>query len=356
MLLTNAEISVILYPVIRLQKLAWPVTGGAPAGAPFFIPGGILMPKPFMTYAQQIQKMKDKHLLIPDEAAAETALRTIGYFSLVSGYKDLFKNPTTRDYRDGTTFDDILALYHFDESLRELTLRHLLHIEQHIRSELSYAFCQSFGDSQNAYIDPQNYHFTVVANQREINTLIKKFLEPPLTKKTDYAYIEHHKRVHQNVPLWVLMNMLTFGTLSKMYALSKPQIQSTVSREFDSLNERQLAQILQVLTVFRNVCAHGERLFSYRCARHDIPDLPLHKKLSVPQKGTQYLYGKKDYFSVVISFRYLLPHKEFLDYKMHLVRLIEKAINKNQQISEAKLLELMGMPLNWKKITAYKKV
>ena len=78
MLLTNAEISVILYPVIRLQKLAWPVTGGAPAGAPFFIPGGILVPKPFMTYAQQIQKMKDKHLLIPDEAAAETALRTIG--------------------------------------------------------------------------------------------------------------------------------------------------------------------------------------------------------------------------------------------------------------------------------------
>ena len=59
------------------------------------------MPKPFMTYAQQIQKMKDKHLLIPDEAAAETALRTIGYFSLVSGYKDLFKNPTTRDYRVG---------------------------------------------------------------------------------------------------------------------------------------------------------------------------------------------------------------------------------------------------------------
>ena len=37
MLLTNAEISVILYPVIRLQKLAWPVTGGVPAGAPFFI-------------------------------------------------------------------------------------------------------------------------------------------------------------------------------------------------------------------------------------------------------------------------------------------------------------------------------
>lgn len=113
--------------MIRLQKLAWPVTGGAPAGAPFFIPEVILMPKPFMTYAQQIQKMKDKHLLIPDEAAAETALRTIGYFSLVFGYKDLFKNPTTRDYRDGTTFDDILALYHFDESLRELTLRHLLY-------------------------------------------------------------------------------------------------------------------------------------------------------------------------------------------------------------------------------------
>lgn len=75
------------------------------------------MPKPFLTYPQQIQKLKDKNLTITDDAAAAITLHHYGYFALISGYKDLFKNPTTKDYRDGTTLDDIVALYRFDEQL-----------------------------------------------------------------------------------------------------------------------------------------------------------------------------------------------------------------------------------------------
>jgi len=112
------------------------------------------VPKPFMTYDQQIQKLKDKHLVIPKETAAKEMLRLNSYFALITGYKNLFKNPTTKDYRDGTTFDDIVALYEFDAQLRELTLRHLLHVERHIRSSLSYAFCDKYGEQQSAYYYP----------------------------------------------------------------------------------------------------------------------------------------------------------------------------------------------------------
>ena len=76
------------------------------------------MPKPFLTYAQQIQKLKDKNLVIPDEPSATAILHRYGYFALITGYKDLLKNRTTKCYLDGTTFDDIVAIYHFDESLR----------------------------------------------------------------------------------------------------------------------------------------------------------------------------------------------------------------------------------------------
>ena len=53
------------------------------------------MPKPFMTYDQQIQKLRDKHLIVADEDSAKDILRQIGYFTLITGYKDLFKNPKT---------------------------------------------------------------------------------------------------------------------------------------------------------------------------------------------------------------------------------------------------------------------
>ena len=94
------------------------------------------MPKPFLTYVQQIQKLKDKNLVIPDEPSAAAILHRYGYFALITGYKDLLKNRTTKRYLDGTTFDDIVTIYHFDEQLRELTFRYLLHIERHIRSSL----------------------------------------------------------------------------------------------------------------------------------------------------------------------------------------------------------------------------
>lgn len=312
------------------------------------------MAKPFMTYDQQIQKLKEKNLWIPDENRAKEILQTEGYFALITGYKDLFKNPTTRNYRDGTTIEDIYALYQFDERLRELTLHHLLHIERHLRSVLSYAFCTFFGEHQSAYLDPENYD-TKRRNQKELHRLLKDFLYPLLDRVTRYPYIEHQKRVHGNVPLWVLVNALTFGTLSKMYALSSSKVRSAVSHEFVGINEKQLEQLLGVLTVFRNLCAHNERMFSHRCGRNRIPDLMLHKKLDIPRRGESYAMGKEDYFALVIAFRYLLPDKEFYQYKHHLGRLIEKAVSENRQLSEQDLLQIMGFPPNWKTITRYQR-
>ena len=50
-----------------------------------------------MTYEQQIQKLRDKNLLVPNESEAIETLRLNGYFALITGYKNLFKNPTTKD-------------------------------------------------------------------------------------------------------------------------------------------------------------------------------------------------------------------------------------------------------------------
>lgn len=154
--------------------------------------------------------------------------------------------------------DDIVALYRFDEQLRELTLRYLLQVERHIRSAYSYAFCSQFGESQNSYLDANNYNLMGRINPREVQKLITRHLQPFLSHTTDYPYIEHHKQVHGNVPLWVLINALTFGTLSKMYALSQSKIQAAISKEFVGVGKT-LGSMLEVLTKFRNVCAHNER-------------------------------------------------------------------------------------------------
>lgn len=52
--------------------------------------------KPFLTYNQQISKLAiEKHIVIDDAPSAKIALKRIGYFSIIGGYKTPFINPMT---------------------------------------------------------------------------------------------------------------------------------------------------------------------------------------------------------------------------------------------------------------------
>ena len=309
------------------------------------------MPKPFMTYEQQLTKLKDeKHILIPDEVKAKAKLQEIGYYSLVTGYKHIFRIPGQKIYKSGTSLDEIVSLYEFDENIRALFLRYLLHIEQHLRSLLSYYFTEKYGENQSAYLNPANYN-SIAKHQAGISRLISELTR--LSQSIQYPYIEYQRNTYNNVPLWVLVNAMTFGSLSKMYIFLTSDLQTKVSKNFLHVNEKQLRQYLTVLTKFRNVCAHNERLFSYR-TKDTIPDTILHQKLCISKTGNAYILGKRDLFAMVIAFRYLLSPNEFHTFKKSLTQCIDKLLKATNHIAEDELLNAMGFPLNWKKISTYK--
>ena len=278
-------------------------------------------------------------------------LQSLGYFTLIGGYKMPFRDPMTRMYLENTTFEDIYALYQFDNKLRELIFKYLCQIEKKMRSLISYAFCERYGEQQSAYLDVANYNYSQ-NNRRGVNKLIQ-ILDRLANRNIDYGYLVYQRRVYHNVPLWVLVNAMTFGQISKLYSFSLSQIQGKISRYFTNVNERELEQYLKVLVLYRNVCAHNERLFSHK-VYSEIPNTVLHRKLCIPQIGTQYVCGKKDLFAVVIAFRYLLPKEDFLIFKRELARQIDYYLKQSQRISEVQLLDTMGFPKNWKMITRYK--
>lgn len=98
--------------------------------------------KPFLTYDQQIQHLEeDKLLIIKDHSTAKESLLNISYYALIGGYKTLFYYHMTRTYLPGTTFEDILTLYKFDDAHRHLIFDYSNFIEQKLRSTMSYTFC-----------------------------------------------------------------------------------------------------------------------------------------------------------------------------------------------------------------------
>ena len=107
------------------------------------------MAKPFKTYEDLLIFLQDeKNLTIENMDTARHILLKTSYFSLISGYKDIFKNPTTGNYIDGTTFDDIYRLYQFDNELRSIFLKYMLIAERSVKSSLAYHFSDTYGEDQ----------------------------------------------------------------------------------------------------------------------------------------------------------------------------------------------------------------
>ena len=312
------------------------------------------MAKVFFSYQQQIEKLvKEKDLLIADEEYAKEMLKRYSYYSLISGYKDIFKNTTTKTYKKGTRFEDIVNLYEFDASLRELFLKYLLRVEWEIKSLISYHFCEKFGENQVACLNINNYN-TSGKNRTGVQKLVN-VLNRYTSRPTDYNYINHAQNKYHNVPLWVLVNALTFGNMSKMYFYLPFDIQTKIAKNYPFVNEMQLAKLLAVTAQFRNICAHGERLYSYK-TKNAIPDFPIHDKLGIIKKGKQYECGKHDLFAVVIALRYLLPKDLFKKFKQELANLLSKHLSATSCYTEKEFLKYMGFPENWIKITRYRKL
>lgn len=308
--------------------------------------------KPFITYSDQLNILiQKKQLNISDFTYAEGKLHDIGYYSLIDGYKDIFYNPMTRTYVKGTDFADIVALYDFDENLRSLVFKYICHVEQKIRSLISYSFCEAFSENQSAYLNSANYNVSN-KNSNDISKLIS-MLKYEANQNTEHSYVVYQRNTYGNVPLWIIMKTLTLGQTSKMYSFMLPSIKSKVSVHYGNITEKELIQYLKVLTVFRNICAHNERLFSFE-TRFEIPNTTLHKKMGIPQKGSQYLYGKHDMFALLIAFRYLLDKEDFKSLKRELTRLLNSFSATTSVSQKNKLLQAMHFPFNWSNITRYK--
>lgn len=310
------------------------------------------MPKKFLTYEQQLYKLQnEKKLVISNLVYAEEVLEKLSYYSLIGGYKTLFKHPASDKFVYGVTFEEIVTFYYFDEELRILFLKYILHVERHIKFMISYYFCEKYGDNQSAYLDECNYNPSK-KSAKEVKRLINS-LAKSISIPSNYIYITHHAKTYGNVPLWVAMNAFTFGQVSKMYQYASTDIRTKISKRFRGITEKQLHQMITIIARCRNICAHGERLYSFKICE-TIPDTSLHEKLKITRKNGQYISGKSDLFAVVIALRYLIGNEDFKIFKRNLLHLVNDTLKKCPHISREQLLNNMGFPKNWSKMLKYK--
>ena len=302
----------------------------------------LLKHKQFFTYDKQISHLKSKSLIIADEISAQQTLSKTGYYALINGYKDIFKNPNTNTYLPTTTFDDIYHLYQFDADLRQIFLKPILTVETHIKSSLSYHFTQLYGNGKAYY---QNIHY-YDGNEKELLHLFQK-MNSKMSGKYISPQVKHYLDTYHDVPLWVLNTTLTLGEIATMFRYLKGHCKKLICMDFNHIFHPDLSKMLIILTKYRNICAHGNRLFNYQ-TQDQLRDNIIHSKLKIEKQGTLYLNGKSDLFAVVIILKFLLSPEDFRVFYYELKRTIKK-----YEIP-AYTLTLMGFPQNWMSILRIK--
>ncbi len=303
-----------------------------------------LQNKPFLDYQSQIAYLKQKHLEIPDEAFAIKVLEKTSYYGLINGYKDIFKDPITNNFYPNTKFEDIYHLYQFDAELRDVFLKYILIFEKHVKSSISYHFSNTYGNGITYYQDINNYDYG--NNLSDVQYLFRK-MNAKISGKHPSPQIAHYMNIYQDVPLWVLTTDLTIGETASMYRYLKGHCKTLVCNDFHHIGRSELGKMLIILTKYRNICAHGNRLFNAR-TQDSIPDLPAHQKLRIPQIHSRYQQGKSDLFAVVISLKYLLDISDFRAFYYELKKLIKKYNPSSETLNS------MGFPSNWMSILRIK--
>ncbi|MCR5598136.1 MAG: Abi family protein [Lachnospiraceae bacterium] len=306
------------------------------------------MDKTFKTYDELIAILISRGVDIstPEQKSfAKKKLQHHGYYNLINGYNKLFlltKDPDDA-YIPGTTVNEIYALYVFDSKLRDIFFRNIIPVEQNVKNLISYTFSERYGHDN--YMLYRNFDTHRKDSVRIISDVISE-VQRQISSRSSDPVIFHYLSTYGYVPLWVLNNILTLGTISKFYSIMKQPDRQEISKIF-RIQDSQLETVLFYISSVRNFCAHGNRLYCYRTKR-PLGDFPAHNSLSIPMSdGKEYDYGKRDLFACLIALHYVLPTSDYRKMLKEIRDLLNETEPELSVIKIDDILHEMGFPSDW---------
>ena len=216
------------------------------------------------TIEEQIQKLKDRGLIIRDEEKAREVLLDIGYYrfgSYLFPYELTYpsKKDRTHKLKKPTHFEDALDLYYFDSDLRMLLLRYITRIEINLRTYITYYVSNTYKDRPCWFADD-----TVMATDF-LNSLDEQIYTEQFRKHPVIA--DHHKKypADKYAPAWKTVEHMTFGSLYQLFlSIKDKNVQSAISKNYGVEKLTIFTSYFNVIRYLRNQCAHGDVLFDMK--------------------------------------------------------------------------------------------
>lgn len=301
--------------------------------------------KVFKTIDEQVDILKQKGLVINDIDGTKDILLRENYF-FVNGYRHLFlKSTENKQFIDGTTFEEIYAMFYFDRQLRNIIFKNILIVENNLKSILSYVVSKNRGYKEKSYLNPNNF----VKNpkqSRQVNDLLRKMSRQIRTNGGQHSATAHYLANYSYIPLWVVVKVLSFGIVSELFTILKSEDQVEIA-EILKVKTDDVLDYLPILANYRNLCAHEDICYEHKTQKV-INDTKYHNLLNIPKMNGEYIYGKNDMFSVMIILKNLLSKDVFTMLMNEISYEIDHLAGRLHSININKVLDRMGFPENYK--------
>lgn len=311
--------------------------------------------KSYKSYRQQLNILRSRGMVIGKGSQGSRVMHILereNYYNVINGYKELFlasKATATTDevYKIGTTFDEVYALYNFDRELRNIYLKYLLKLENTFKTVISHEFSVKYGHDN--YLKIENFDNS---NERNISSSIKLIgdIQQEIARQMSkhHSVVTHYMTEHGYIPLWVLVNVLTFGKIENFYKNMKPIDKTIVAKQFH-LQPEEFAKFMHMLALARNKCAHDERFFDIKFKdRIHTKSIKNFSVLGIVRaKDGSYTYGTHDSYAIAIMFALLLSKSDVNDFISSIKFAFMKLQKQLHTISVTDIMSIMGYGTNW---------
>ena len=305
-----------------------------------------MIEKKFKTLDEQVDILKHKGLKISDVRYAKEVLLRENYF-FINGYRHLFVNKD-KTFKEGTTFEELYSLFLFDRFLRNIIFKYLLVIENNLKSIFSYQLSKKYGYKEKDYLKNNNFT-TAPEKQAQLNDLLRKMKRQIRVNGTQHSATQHYASNYGYIPLWILVKVLSFGIISELFQVLKPEDQKEIASVF-GVETDTLITYLPILANYRNLCAHEDILYENKTQKA-IDDTVYHKLLKIEKVEEEYSKGKCDLFALIIIMKQLLENEAFKNMSYEIDNVIETLNYNLHTIKIDEVLNRMGFPLNWKDLS-----
>lgn len=217
---------------------------------------------------EQIRLLRDKGMVFShdEEREAKEWFSRISYFRLKYYWRDLLDSDAEDSFIEGVSFSDIIQRYDFDHQLRLILFDAIEIIEVALRSKVINHMSQTAGNGlwylDSSLFENKEYHEDFVYDLKyEFGRSTEPFAKEYIGCHSNW---DEESFGGDNPDAWRIIEVASFGTLSKMYKNLKSQLpqRSAIANDFGLYSAKDLTGWLEAISLLRNIVAHHSRLWN----------------------------------------------------------------------------------------------